>query len=261
MKDKILITLGDTVLANSVQSELGKLNYETLIVQDGNKVLESLKTFNPSLLVIDLNISGKNGYEVLSEKSYDKLVTKIPVIIVSNTSSAIEMKRIPSTPTIKDFVIRAHVEPNEVIEKVQKFFGKEMKTATHDVAPVSLSKKILWVEDDKLLSAILSKKLIKAGFTLTKTSNSDETFAYLDKESPDLIILDILLPGANGMDILQRIRGMEKFRKLPAIILSNMNTQDYIDKAKFLGVKKFIVKAAMSLEEILREIKEVLNIK
>jgi DNA-binding NarL/FixJ family response regulator len=65
----------------------------------------------------------------------------------------------------------------------------------------------------------------------------------------------------NGMDILQKIRTMDKYKNLPAIILSNMNTQDYIDRAKTLGAKKFIVKAAASLDEIVREVKEVLGIK
>jgi DNA-binding response OmpR family regulator len=264
MKEKILISIGDAVLANSIEYELGKLQYKTLVVHDGNKVIDYLKSFSPDLLIIDVALSGRSGYEVLSEKSFDRYITKIPVIIVSNSGVAIEMKRIPSTPTIKEMIIKAHIEPEEVLNKVEKVFGRESKAKLDDnVDKVNTGpqKKILWVEDDKLLSVILSKKFLKAGFILHRASNSDEAFAYLDKETPDVIVLDILLPGMNGIDILEKIRAIEKLRKIPAIILSNMNTQNYIDKAKFLGAKKFIVKAAASLEEIIREVKEVIYTK
>lgn len=265
MKEKILITLSDVILADSIEYELSKLEYKTLVVHEGNKVIEYLKSFSPDLLIIDVALSGKSGYEVLTEKSFDRFITKIPVIIVSNSGVPIEMKRIPSTPTIKEIIIKSHVEPQEVIEKVENVFGREVVKSNKKNEDKRESsgpqRKVLWVEDDKLLSVILSKKFLKAGFDLHKVSNSEEAFAYLEKEIPDIIVLDILLPGMTGIDILEKMRSMEKLRKIPAIILSNMNTQNYIDKAKFLGAKKFIVKAAASLEEIIREVKEVLNIK
>lgn len=264
MKEKILIALGDIVLANSIEHELSKLNYRTAVVVDGNKVLDECKSFSPDLIVIDLNLSGRSGYEILFEKSFDRFLTKIPVLIVSNSGAALEMKRIPSTPTIKGYVVKAHIEPNEVVKKVGSIFGREIlpKKEIHgDDHPKTIAKNVLWVEDDKLLSVILSKKFVKAGFNLLKASNSDEAFGFLEKHVPDIVILDILLPGMNGMDILQKIRTMDKYKNLPVIILSNMNTQDYIDRAKTLGAKKFIVKAAASLDEIVREVKEVLGIK
>lgn len=264
MKEKIIIAISDNALADATNNELGILEYKTLVLRDGNKVIENLKSFSPDLLIIDISLSGKSGYDVLTEKSYDRFITKIPVIIVSNSGLPIEMKKIPSTPTIKEIVIKPHIDPKEIVEKVNKIFGRETPKVENnkkgnEQIVTSPQRKILWVEDDKLLSVILSKKFLKAGFDLVKVSNSDEAFAYLEKDIPDIIVLDILLPGMNGIDMLEKLRSMDKLRKIPAIILSNMNTQNYIDKAKFLGAKRFIVKAAASLEEIIREVKEVLD--
>ncbi len=264
MKEKILIAISDVTLADTTDNELGKLEYKTLVLRDGTKVIENLKSFSPDLLIIDISLSDKNGYDILTEKSFDRFITKIPVIIVSNSGLPIEMKKIPSTPTIKEIVIKPHIEPTEIVERVNKVFGRQSQKVDDNQnkennVPIGAQRKILWVEDDKLLSVILSKKLLKAGFILNKASNSEEAFAYLEKEIPDIVVLDILLPGMTGIDILEKMRSMEKLRKLPVVILSNMNTQNYIDKAKFLGAKRFIVKAAASLEEIIREVKEVLD--
>ena len=94
---------------------------------------------------------------------------------------------------------------------------------------------------------------------MLKAINGEEAFSILDKEMPNIIILDILLPGMNGLDILQKIKTEERFRKIPVIILSNMSKQSDIDKAKLLGAQKFIVKAAVSLDEIIKEVSDLVN--
>ena len=84
-------------------------------------------------------------------------------------------------------------------------------------------------------------------------------FALLEKDIPDIIILDILLPEMSGFDILQKIKMNENMRKIPVIMLSNMSKQSDIEKAKLLGANRFIVKAAVSLDEIIREIEALMN--
>ncbi len=263
MKEKILLALSDNNLSNVLEKQLQDNGFEIFTSKDGNDVLEKMKSEKPDLVLIDINLSGKNGYDVLQEKSFDRFITKIPVIIVSNSSATLEMKRIPSTPTIKDYLVKTHIEPNEVIVKLKKVL-ENIKNDTKEIVQASPSisgngKKVLWVEDDKLLSNILSKKFQKSGFILLKAINGEEAFSILDKEMPNIIILDILLPGMNGLDILQKIKTEERFRKIPVIILSNMSKQSDIDKAKLLGAQKFIVKAAVSLDEIIKEVSDLVN--
>jgi CheY-like chemotaxis protein len=170
------------------------------------------------------------------------------------------MKNIPSTPTIRDYVIKSHVEPNEVLEKVNKVFGKNIPST--EVSPVGAVakkvKKILWVEDDRLLSTILARKIESSGFSLLKANSGDEAMKFLETEIPDVIVLDIMLPGMNGMDILQKIKMEEKLRKIPVMMLTNLNRQSDIEKAKVLGANKFMVKAAASLDEIINAVNELI---
>ena len=173
------------------------------------------------------------------------------------------MRKIPSTPNVKDFIIKSHIEPIEVMEKIEKVFGRNYaipdQVSVVKDKPRGGGRKVLWVEDDKLLSTILSKKIETAGYTLLKARDGTGAFALLEKDIPDIIILDILLPEMSGFDILQKIKMNENMRKIPVIMLSNMSKQSDIEKAKLLGANRFIVKAAVSLDEIIREIEALMN--
>ena len=253
MKEKILIALGDANLSNSIQKKLKDKGYQTYEVKNGKDALDKMKIFKPDFLLIDTNLSLLSGYEVLNQKSFDREITKIPVIIVSNSGTPIQMREIPSTPVIKDFIVKAHIEPDEVIEKMEKAMGKTAGAGAKNGKGAS-GKKVLWVEDDKLLSTILSKKFETTGYNLLKARDGDEAFALLQSNTPDIIVLDIVLPGMSGFDILQKIKMNDAFRKIPVIMLSNLSKQSDIDKAKLLGSNRFIVKAAVSLDEIIREV-------
>jgi len=264
MKEKILIALSDPNLVAHISSELTRLGYVSTIADSGEEALQKMHSEAPDLVLIDLVLTGKSGYDVLAEKTLDRLVTKIPIIIVSNAGVTVEMRRIPSTPSVRDYVIRAHVDVNEVMAKVSAVFGRTYTPRQEGIVlepgkPAPSSKKILWVEDDKFLSSILFKKFESSGHKVLKASDGTEALKILETEVPDIIVLDILLPGMNGFDLLQQIKTQEKLRSIPVIMLSNLNKSSDVEKAKTLGAQKFMVKAAVSLDEIVREVDSLLK--
>ena len=258
MKEKILIVLSDSNLVSILSLRLANEGYIVSNAKDGDEALKKMHVELPKVVLIDLVLSGKNGYDVLAEKTLDRLITKIPVIIVSNTGTTVDIKRIPSTPSIHSYVIKTHVDPEEVTKKVDEILG-------HTYVPPGTKadtphKKILWVEDDAFLIKILAKKFETVGYTVLRAANGDEVFKTLETARPDIIILDIMLPGINGFEILQKIKMNDKLRSIPVLILSNLNKPEDIEKARVLGVQKFLVKAAVSLNEIVREVDITLKI-
>jgi len=254
MKEKVLVALSDLNLTKVILEELAKENFNPDSVVSGADVITKLKEFKPDILLIDTMLPDENGYDVLNKKSLDRDVTKIPVIIVSNSGAPIHVNKIPSTPMIKDYVVKAHIDPGEVIEKINKVFGRVVDESAPKVSQISKGKKVLWVEDDKLLSTILSKKLTASGYTLLKANEGNGAMTILETEIPDIIILDIMLPGLTGLEVLQKIKMDSKFKNIPVMMLSNTNKQSYIENAKMLGANKFLVKAAVSLDEIVAEV-------
>lgn len=121
-------------------------------------------------------------------------------------------------------------------------------------------KKILLVEDDNFLSELLSKKLIENQATVTRAANGEEAIAIV-KANPkfDLILLDLMLPKIGGFEVMEAINADEKVRGAPVIILSNLGQKNDIEKGVSLGAKKFLVKAILSLDEIIDATAEIIK--
>ena len=117
---------------------------------------------------------------------------------------------------------------------------------------------IMWVEDDMLLSDMISKKCSINKCELLHAVDANQAFDLLSKNHPDVIILDILLPGKNGFEILDEIKKNEKTKDIPVVILSNFGQKEEIEKGLSLGAEKYLVKATLTLDEILAQVNEVL---
>lgn len=116
---------------------------------------------------------------------------------------------------------------------------------------------IVWAEDDKLISSILAKKFGASGFNVIHAKNGVEALEALKTVVPSAIVLDLLMPDMNGFDVLEKVRQDARLKDVPAMILSNLSKPSDIEKAKSLGAKKFIVKAAVSLDQIVAEVKGI----
>lgn len=122
-----------------------------------------------------------------------------------------------------------------------------------------INKKIMWVEDDLFLSDMIAKKCAANKCDLMHATNADTTFELLKKDKPDVIILDILLPGKNGYEILEELKKNEETKNIPVVILSNFGQKEEIEKGLKLGAEKYLIKATLTLDEILTEVNNVLK--
>ncbi len=114
---------------------------------------------------------------------------------------------------------------------------------------------ILWVEDDLMIKTILGNKLIAAGFDVIHVSTGEEAIYRFKQVTPNLIVLDLLLPGIDGFELLKQIHTDDVLKNIPVIILSNVQRESDVAAAKAMGVKKFLIKPSTSLEEIIAEVK------
>jgi len=120
------------------------------------------------------------------------------------------------------------------------------------------NKRIMWVEDDVFLSDIIARKCKTNRCELLHATNADDTFTMLKNDTPDVIILDILLPGKNGYEILEELKKNDATKNIPVIILSNFGQKEEIEKGLRLGAEKYLIKATLTLDEILTEVNKVL---
>lgn len=114
--------------------------------------------------------------------------------------------------------------------------------------------KILLVEDDELMQKIVDKILRKEGFELEVVKNGKEAFQKLEATDYgyDLIITDIMMPYANGFEILSKVKTLSKEKTIPVIIVSNAGNEDIVLEGFKLGADDFLKKPIIPGELLIR---------
>ena len=121
-------------------------------------------------------------------------------------------------------------------------------------------KKLLWIEDDALLGAILGKELAATGMDLIHAKNGEEAMTLLKGTVPDAVMVDLVLPGKlDGFGILLEMTADPRLKDVPRIVLSNLSKPSDVERAKKLGAEKFMIKAESSLSSIVSEVKSLVS--
>lgn len=109
-------------------------------------------------------------------------------------------------------------------------------------------KKVLIVEDDKFIVKAMTIKFKDSGFLVKSTYTAEEGLILLNNFYPDVIILDIILPGINGYEFLKKIKSDEKLKDIPVIVASNLPQSEADTK----GATDYIVKSDLDLDELVK---------
>jgi CheY-like chemotaxis protein len=119
-------------------------------------------------------------------------------------------------------------------------------------------KKVLLIEDDPFMVDIYSKKLRESGFEFDLAVNGKEAFKKI-KEKPDLILLDIVLPGIDGWEILEKVKSDPELKSIPIFVLSNLGQRAEVEKALKLGADKYLIKANFTPSQVVAEVEKWLK--
>ena len=117
-------------------------------------------------------------------------------------------------------------------------------------------KLILVVEDDKYLNNAYVAKLSKVGFEVRTALDGEEAIDVLNQVTPDLIILDLVMPKKDGFEVIKEVRSNAENKTLPIIVLSNLGGDEDIKKALELGANDYFVKTQHPMSEIVEKSKK-----
>jgi DNA-binding response OmpR family regulator len=288
MNKTILIADNETEFRANLQEKLERAGYTTAIVASGSGVVGNVLEANPDMVLLSLDIEGRDGLEIIQDLKTRDETRATAVIAISESGDPMEVEKAREAGA-DDFLIRAIFDPDEVLQKLSKVTNAPIDPSVHvddklsetaqeledvlaDVeipqSPPAGSAKtkagkagtVMIIEDDKFLREDLyGRKLRAAGFTVESAEDGDTAFRMLATMIPDIVILDLVLPGMDGFEILQKIREGEKTKDVPVIIVSNLGQQEDVDKAMELGATDFMVKANFTLDEIASRIRSIIG--
>ncbi len=122
-----------------------------------------------------------------------------------------------------------------------------------------MAKKILTIEDDHFLRELIIKKLDQEGYEVFEAEDGEQGLDKAKEVKPDLILLDLMLPGIDGFTVLSEIKKNSEISKTPVIILSNLGQKEDIDKGMNLGAQDFLIKAYFTPGEIIEKVRMTLG--
>lgn len=115
--------------------------------------------------------------------------------------------------------------------------------------------KILLIEDDSFLRELMSEKLRNAGYNVIEAADGNDGLQKIQKELPSLVLLDLILPGIDGFDLLSKFRKEFKI-EIPIIVLSNLGNKDDIDRVMAAGANDYLIKAHFTPTDVLERMKK-----
>lgn len=117
-------------------------------------------------------------------------------------------------------------------------------------------KKILIIEDDRFLRELISRKLVSENFDILEAIDGEKGLKTVKEKKPDLVLLDLILPGIDGFEVLTQMKNDPALKSIPVIILSNLGQREDVERGLKLGAVDYLVKAHFTPNEIIEKVKQ-----
>ena len=116
--------------------------------------------------------------------------------------------------------------------------------------------KVLIVEDEDVLVRVLQEKFEEENFKVAIATDGAAVLSMAEKFKPDVILLDILLPKMNGLEVLAQLKKDDNLKNIPVVIMSNVDNDERIKKGLSLGAVGYMVKTQHPINEVVEKVNE-----
>lgn len=260
----IIILSEQENLVNQISTNLATHGLTVVQVSDVSQFIPTAMSTLPILIIIDTAIANKAGLNQLQAlRNADVAIKNIPVILADETGDLMTISEALKM-NISDYFITSKIDMPLIIQKIFKSIPKSAGIETPVSAVPKDNRKflLLLVEDDRFLRDLAIQKFsADKSMSVITAMDGEQGIILAEKHIPHIILLDILLPGIDGFEVLKRIRSKPQFSRTIIVMLSNFGQREDIDKAMALGANQFFIKANYTLDEIVVEVHKLLGIK
>ncbi len=271
-KDKVhgknfVVFGGDVQLINSLERMLLFAGANVQAATTAYKGLSNTLNLRPDIVIFDDSVADLDPSKVIETLNADPLTKNIPVIVITAKSEE-DPYDAYFGKTIHQYIRRNEFDVMQVVLQIEGILSKVTKTSTEkqildltedavgNIGKVSKDIRVMVIEDDPLLRNLLTIRLQKSGVNHQFWNSGADAVNAIMEYRPTIIILDLMLPGKHGMEVLAEMRDIPSVSQTPVVIFSNKDDDFERERAKNLGVVDFMVKATTDLGDLLKLIVE-----
>jgi len=216
--------------------------YEVETARDGLELVEKARLLRPFAIVCGVSLSKKDGWEVMKELKLYGETREIPVVIVSATDN----KELGFALGAVDYIEKP-IDKAKLVDTLNRLnFIKNRKRRKLNV---------LVVDDEPQVLTLIGDILEKEDFIVYKAGGGEEAVRIAIQDEPDLIVLDLMMPGVSGYDVVDRLKEHPVARNIPVVIFTAKDLTEQDKQRLGDNIDKIIRKASFSKEDLIAEIR------
>ncbi len=243
---RVLVVEDDALSASLLKRFLETEGYEVYVTQLGEEAISEAKRLNPLVITLDIMLPGMNGWQVLQQLKSDPDTSQIPVVIVSATEDPQKAYHLHA----HDYFVKP-LEKDQLLARIRQLTElSQLKTSIRNV---------LIVDDDKGFLLVTGTLLEREGLKVHKASNGPEAIEMLKTIKPDVVLLDLLMPGMSGLEVLEEIKKNPDTKDLPIIILTAADVSRQQNQALKGKIRGLIEKTSYHPDDLANEIRRIIS--
>ena len=241
----VLVVEDNLSAAELVAHSLAKGGFQTTVATTGRDALAKAKELKPLAITLDVMLPELDGWEVLARLKRDPETADIPVVIVS----VIDNPELGLALGALDYFVKP-VEAHALVRCVSRY--NFPRRNGHDDC------RVLVVDDESANRDLLRQILEPVGFNVLLADGGQQALELARSETPDLVLLDLMMPGVSGFEVVEGLRGIASTRAVPIIVLTAKDLTDD-DKAQLNGrVSRILARRSTGAADLLSQLQEVL---
>jgi DNA-binding response OmpR family regulator len=242
MVKRVLVVDDEPAILKFINIKLKLNGYEVVNTVSGAEAVEIIRTQSPDIMLLDILMPGVTGLDVLEKV---RTFSNIPIVVFTGRP---DVAKLALKLGASDYIAKPF-NPDLLLEKI----AFVLDPSQIEKGFAKTRKKVLVVDDERAILKVFSIKLRISGYDVITASNGREALELFKKESPDIMLLDVIMPGLDGFEVLQSLRS---FSKVPVIVFSAM--PENAQKALNLGADEFLAKP-FNVDEIVKKITRLLH--
>jgi CheY-like chemotaxis protein len=240
--DLVLVIDDDPAARDLMQRFLTKEGFQAKTAGGGEEGLRLARQLHPIAITLDVMMPGMDGWTVLQHLKADPETQDIPIIMLTMVND----KNIGFALGATDYLTKP-IDRTRLSSLLRRFRHCENNC------------QVLLIEDDEATRDMMRMLLIREGWQVTEAENGRAALEKMEKASPDLILLDLMMPEMDGFEFAQTLRERPEWRSIPVIVLTAKDITD-ADRFRLNGfVEKIVQKGAWDRETFLREVYSLIS--